>query len=101
LKGAFARKRLASVLHAAAAGHSGWRNSIRELASDDGPIFATVAKLVEALRCRIPDGTENAVRKKEGAAPRESAARYHPRGGLIRGDQYQERASLLGYSAGQ
>ena len=27
------------------------------LASDDGPIFSTVAKLVEALDARVPTGT--------------------------------------------
>jgi hypothetical protein len=45
--------------------------SLREptpLASDDGPIFSTVAKLVEALKRSIPEGTQNADRKKE--APR-------------------------------
>jgi hypothetical protein len=36
-----------------------------ELASDDGPIFSTVAKLVEALKRSIPEGTQNAERKKE------------------------------------
>jgi hypothetical protein len=35
------------------------------LASDDGPIFSTVAKLVDALKRSIPEGTENAERKKE------------------------------------
>ena len=35
------------------------------LASDDGPIFSTVAKLVEALKRSIPEGTESAERKKE------------------------------------
>ena len=37
----------------------------RDLARDEGPIFATVAKLVEALKRCIPEGTENAERKKE------------------------------------
>ena len=36
-----------------------------ELASDGGPIFSTVAKLVEALKRSIPEGTQNAERKKE------------------------------------
>jgi hypothetical protein len=40
------------------------------LASDDGPIFSTVAKLVEALRRSIPEGTQNAGAKK-GALPRD------------------------------
>jgi hypothetical protein len=35
------------------------------LASDDGPIFSTVAKLVEALKRSIPEGTQHAERKKE------------------------------------
>ena len=33
------------------------------LASDDGPVFSTVAKL--ALKRSIPEGTENAERKQE------------------------------------
>jgi hypothetical protein len=35
------------------------------LASDDGPIFSTVAKLVEALKRSIPEGTRNAELKQE------------------------------------
>ncbi len=35
------------------------------LASDDGPLFSTVAKLVEALKRSIPEGTQNAELKKE------------------------------------
>jgi hypothetical protein len=35
------------------------------LASDHGPIFSTVAKLVEALERSIPEGTQNAERKEE------------------------------------
>ncbi len=35
------------------------------LASDDGRIFSTVAKLVEALKRSIPEGTQNAELKKE------------------------------------
>jgi hypothetical protein len=35
------------------------------LVSDDGPIFSTVAKLVEALKRSIPEGTQNAELKKE------------------------------------
>ena len=35
------------------------------LASDDGPISATVAKLVDALKRSIPQGSENIERKKE------------------------------------
>ena len=40
------------------------------LASDDGPIFATVAKLVQALKRSIPEGTQNAERRNE--APRDA-----------------------------
>jgi hypothetical protein len=46
----------------------------RYLASNDGRIFSTVAKLVEALKRSIPEGSENAERKKGSAAPREGAA---------------------------
>jgi hypothetical protein len=35
------------------------------LASDDCPIFSTVAKLVEALKRSIPEGTHNVELKKE------------------------------------
>jgi hypothetical protein len=35
------------------------------IASDDGPIFSTVAKLVEALKRSIPEGTRNAQLKTE------------------------------------
>jgi hypothetical protein len=35
------------------------------LASDDGPIFSTVAELVEALKRSIPEGTQSAELKKE------------------------------------
>ena len=35
------------------------------LASDDGAIFSTIAKLVEALKRSIPEGTQNAERKQE------------------------------------
>jgi hypothetical protein len=35
------------------------------LASYDGPIFSTVAKLVEALKRSIPEGTQNAELKNE------------------------------------
>lgn len=41
------------------------------LASDDGPIFSTVAKLVDALKRSTPEGTENAERKKEALGLRE------------------------------
>ncbi len=51
------------------------------LASDDGPIFSTVAKLVDALKRSIPEGTQNAELKQE-ALPlgRE----------LLRGTKYEE-----------
>ena len=51
------------------------------LASDDGPIFSTVAKLVEALKHSIPEGTENAQRKEE-------ALRLGRE--LLRGTKYEE-----------
>jgi hypothetical protein len=51
------------------------------LASDDGPIFSTVAKLVEALKRSIPEGTQNAELKKE--ALRLSSE-------LLRGTKYEE-----------
>jgi hypothetical protein len=41
------------------------RNCDAALASDDGPIFSTVAKLVEALKRSIPEGTRNAELKNE------------------------------------
>ena len=52
------------------------------LLPNDGPIFSTVAKLVEALTRSIPEGSENAVRKRS-PAPR---ARPAPR------DQVRERS---------
>jgi hypothetical protein len=59
------------------------------LASDDGPIFSTVAKLVEALKRSIPEGTENAERKKEalrlGRDP-------------LRGTKYEETSGCFGSS---
>jgi hypothetical protein len=39
------------------------------LGADDGPIFSTVAKLVDALKRSIPEGTQNA-ELKEALAPR-------------------------------
>ena len=38
------------------------------LASDDGPIFWTVAKLVDALKRSIPEGTQNAELKRKHCA---------------------------------
>jgi hypothetical protein len=35
------------------------------LASDDGPVFSTVAKLVAAVKRSIPEGTRNAELKNE------------------------------------
>ena len=49
--------------------------------SDDGPIFATVAKLVDALKRSIPEGTENAERKR-------AALRLAQE--LLRGAKYEE-----------
>ena len=51
------------------------------LASDDGPIFSTVAKLVEALKRSIPEGTQNAERKTKALR----LARE-----LLRGTKYEE-----------
>jgi hypothetical protein len=55
------------------------------LASDDGPIFSTVAKLVDALKRSIPEGTENAERKKEALGLASELLRGNEvRGGVIR-----------------
>jgi hypothetical protein len=51
------------------------------LASDDGPIFSTVANLVEALKRSIPEGTRNAKLKNEALR----LARE-----LLRGTKYEE-----------
>ena len=51
------------------------------LASDDGPILSTVAKLVEALKRSIPEGTRNAELKNEALR----LARE-----LLRGTKYAE-----------
>ena len=51
------------------------------LASDEGPISSTVAKLVEALKRSIPEGTRNAELKKEALG----LARE-----LLRGTKYEE-----------
>jgi hypothetical protein len=40
------------------------------LASDDGPVFSTVAKLVDALERSIPEGTRNAELKTKPCASR-------------------------------
>ena len=40
------------------------------LVSDDGPIFSTVAKLVEALKRSIPEGTQKRGAKKRSPGPR-------------------------------
>jgi hypothetical protein len=37
------------------------------LASGDGPIFSTAAKLVEALKRSIPEGMQNAERRRHRA----------------------------------
>jgi len=57
------------------------QDSDAALASDDGPVFSTVAKLVEALKRSIPEGTENAERKQE-------ALRLGSE--LLRGTKYEE-----------
>jgi hypothetical protein len=51
------------------------------LASDDGPIFSTVAKLVEVLKRSIPEGTQNTELKQE--------ALRHGRE-LLRATKYEE-----------
>jgi hypothetical protein len=55
------------------------------LASDDGPIFSTVAKLVAALKRSIPQGTQNAELKNKAL----DAAR-----GFLRGTKRWQRGSL-------
>jgi hypothetical protein len=40
------------------------------LASNNGPVFSTVAKLVDSLKRPIPEGTRNAELKQEAAASR-------------------------------
>jgi hypothetical protein len=52
------------------------------LADDDGPIFSTVAKLVEALKRSIPEGTQNA--KPEKTTPCASRVNWR------RGTKYEE-----------
>ena len=52
------------------------------LASDDGPIFATVAKLVDALKRSIPEGTRNAELKNEA---------LHLASELLRGTKYEQK----------
>jgi len=52
------------------------------LASDDGPIFSTVVKLVEALTRSLPEGSENPKRKKEAL----NLGRN-----LLRGTKYEEK----------
>jgi hypothetical protein len=52
------------------------------LASDDGPVFSTVAKLVEALKRSIPEGTRNAELKNEALR----LARE-----VLRGTKYEEQ----------
>jgi hypothetical protein len=51
------------------------------LASDDGPIFSTIAKAVEALKRSIPEGTQNAELKNEA---------LHLARELLRGTKYEE-----------
>jgi hypothetical protein len=51
------------------------------LASDGGPLFSTVANLVEALKRSIPEGTRNAELKHEALR----LARD-----LLRGTKYEE-----------
>jgi hypothetical protein len=58
------------------------QNCDAPFASDDGPIFSTLAKLVDALERAIPEGTQNAERKIEALV----LARE-----LLRGTKYEER----------
>ena len=51
------------------------------LASDEDPIFSTVAKLVEALKRSIPEGTQNAELKNEA---------LHLGRELLRATKYEE-----------
>jgi hypothetical protein len=51
------------------------------LASDDGPIFSTVAKLVEALKRSIPEGTQNAELKNDALRLAHE---------MLRGTKYEE-----------
>jgi hypothetical protein len=51
------------------------------LASDNGPIFSTIAKLVDSLKRSIPEGTQTAERKAE-------ALRLGRE--LLRGTKYEE-----------
>lgn len=72
------------------------------LASDDGPIFSTLAKLVEALKRSIPEGTQNAELKQEALhlgrellrvqSTRRSEDNPHDRGG---GGSFTGRAPFL------
>jgi hypothetical protein len=57
------------------------QNCEAALAEDDGPIFSTVAKLVDALKRSIPEGTQNAELKNE-------ALRLGRE--LLRGTKYEE-----------
>jgi hypothetical protein len=61
--------------------NAGCRICDAALASDDGPIFSTVAKLVDALKRSIPEGTRNAELKNEALR----LARE-----LLRGTKYEE-----------
>jgi hypothetical protein len=61
--------------------NAGLQDCDAALASDDGPIFSTVAKLVEALKRSIPEGIQNAELKQE-------ALRLASE--LLRGTKHQE-----------
>jgi hypothetical protein len=47
---------------------SGLQNCDAALASDDGPIFSTVAKLVEALKRSIPEDGQRGAKKRSPAS---------------------------------
>jgi hypothetical protein len=65
------------------------------LASDDGPIFSTVAKLVEALKRSIHEGMQNAELKQEASRlGHELAPRDQVRKELETGRTFSERASF-------
>jgi hypothetical protein len=52
----------------------------RELADDDGPIFSTVAKLVDALQCAVPHSRDLELKEEALRLGRE----------LLRGTRYEE-----------
>jgi hypothetical protein len=55
----------------------------RELADDDGPIFSTVAKLVDALAARRPSFARSRAEGRSLAPRARSAPRDQVRGGAM------------------